>query len=361
MDARAFRANFPVLERVAYLNAGTDGPIARAAADAAARELEAEATDGRIYSHFERRRALCDSLRAAYASLLGCDLAELALTTSTSEGIGAVLGGLDLGPGDEIVTSDNEHPGLVGPLLVARRRGVAVKAVRFADVADAVSAATTLVAVSHVNWHTGELAPDALAGVPVPVLLDGAQGAGAVDVDVRALGCAAYAASGQKWLCGADGTGMLYVAPDFKELVRPTRPGYTAFEDATRGMDSTFSADARKLDAISLPREGVALSLAALELLVAAGLEDIQARAAQLAAQLASRLEESGRKVHPRGPTTLVAWEDGDPEATRRRLAEQGVSIRNLPGTPYLRASVGAWNDESDLERLLTGLGAAAG
>ena len=361
MDARAFRANFPVLERVAYLNAGTDGPVARAAADAAARELESEATDGRVYSHFERRRALCDSLRAAYASLLGCDVAELALTTSTSEGIGSVLGGLDLGPGDEIVTSDNEHPGLVGPLLVARRRGVSVKAVPFNAVADAVSAATTLIAVSHVNWHTGELAPDALAEVPVPVLLDGAQGAGAVDVDVRALGCAAYAASGQKWLCGADGTGMLYVAPDFLERVSPTRPGYTAFEDASRGLDSTFSAEARKLDAISLPREGVALSLAALELLVATGLEDIRARAASLAAQLASRLEESGRTVHPRGATTLVAWEDGDPEATRGRLAEQGVAIRNLPGTPYLRASVGAWNDESDLERLLTALGAAAG
>jgi L-cysteine/cystine lyase len=356
MDARAFRANFPVLERVAYLNAGTDGPIARVAADAAVRELNAEAAEGRVYSHFERRRALCDALRAAYASLLGCDVAELALTTSTSEGIGAVLGGLDLGAGDEIVTSDNEHPGLIGPLLAARRRGVTVKAVRFADVADAVSATTTLVAVSHVNWHTGEVAPAALAEVPVPVLLDGAQGVGAVDVDVRALGCAAYAASGQKWLCGADGTGMLYVAPDFLERVSPTRPGYTAFEDASRGLDSTFSAEARKLDAISLPREGVALSLAALELLVATGLDDIHARGADLAAQLASRLEASGRRVRPRGPTTLVAWEDDDPEASRERLFAAGISIRNLPGTPYLRASVGAWNDESDLERLLSAL-----
>ena len=356
MDARAFRANFPVLERVAYLNAGTDGPIARVAADAAARELEAEVTDGRVYSHFERRHALADSLRAGYASVLGCDIAELALTTSTSEGVGSVLGGLDLGPGDEIVTSDNEHPGVVGPLLAARRRGVSVKAVPFNDVADAVTATTTLVAVSHVNWHTGELAPEALAEVPVPVLLDGAQGVGAVDVDVRALGCAAYAASGQKWLCGADGTGMLYVAPDFLERVNPTRPGYTAFEDATRGLDSTFSAEARKLDAISLPREGVALSLAALELLVATGLEDIQARAASLAASLASQLEAAGRTVHPRGPSTLVAWEDDDPEVTRERLFAEGFSIRNLPGTPYLRASVGAWNDESDLERLLSAL-----
>jgi selenocysteine lyase/cysteine desulfurase len=361
MDPAAFRAHFPVLDKIAYLNAGTDGPIARVAADAAAQELASEAADGRIYSHFERRRELNADLRAAYAAVLNCDVAELALTTSTSEGVGSVLAGLDLGPGDEIVTSDSEHPGVIGPLLVARARGVTVKAVPFQDLADAVTATTTLVACSHVNWLTGELAPAALKDVPVPVVLDGAQGVGAVPVDVKALGCAAYAGSGQKWLCGADGTGMLYVAPELLERVSPTRPGYSAFEDASKGLESTFAAEARKLDAITLPREGVALSLTALELLTATGLEDIQARAADLAEQLANALADAGRTVAPRSRTTLVAWEDADPEATRERLADAGVSIRNLPGTPYLRASVGAWNDDEDLGKLLSALAAAAG
>ena len=58
----------------------------------------------------------------------------------------------------------------------------------------------------------------------------------------------------------------------------------------------------------------------------------------------------------PRGRTTLVSWEDPDPEASRERLAEHGILVRNLPGTPYLRASVGAWNDEADIERLLATL-----
>jgi selenocysteine lyase/cysteine desulfurase len=361
IDAAAFRAQFPVLDRLAYLNAGTDGPLARVAVDAAAAELDSAAVEGRIHSHFERRRTLAADLRAAYADVLGCDVAEVAVTTSTSEGIGTVLGGLGLGPGDEIVTSDSEHPGLLGPLIIARERGVTIKAVPLRDVADAVSATTTLVACSHVNWLTGELAPAALRDVPVPVVLDGAQGVGAIAVDVRALGCAAYAGSGQKWLCGADGTGMLYLEPEFGERVSPTRPGYTAFQDATRGLESTFSPEARKLDAISLPREGLALSLAALELLTATGLDGIFARAASLAAELARQLADAGYAVAPRADTTLVAWEDPDPEATRERLAGEGIAIRNLPGTPLLRASVGAWNDESDLERLLSALGAAAG
>ena len=103
---------------------------------------------------------------------------------------------MEIGPGDEIVTSDEEHPGLIGPLIAARERGAEIRAVPFAQLADAVGPRTTAVACSHVNWRTGELAPAALAEVDVPVILDGAQGAGAVPVDVVKLGCAAYAAAG---------------------------------------------------------------------------------------------------------------------------------------------------------------------
>jgi L-cysteine/cystine lyase len=60
--------------------------------------------------------------------------------------------------------------------------------------------------------------------------------------------------------------------------------------------------------------------------------------------------------VAPRGDTTLVAWETSDPPAACARLADAGIVVRHLPGTPYLRASVGAWNDEADLERLLAAL-----
>ena len=228
-----------------------------------------------------------------------------------------------------------------------------MRAVPLRDVADAVGARTTLVACSHVSWITGELAPAALAEVDVPVVLDGAQGAGAVPVDVRALGCAAYAASGQKWLCGADGTGMLYVAPGFRERVRVVGPAYGSFDDIAR---EAFHPDARRFETASLSREAVAFSLASTRLLEAAGLDAVHARAAALANSLADALAERGRTVAPRGATTLVAWEEDDPPAAAARLAAAGVVIRHLPGRPLVRASVGAWNDDSDLERLLDAL-----
>jgi selenocysteine lyase/cysteine desulfurase len=349
------RAEFPVVERIAYLNAGTDGPIPAAAVRAARAELDAELTDGRVRAHFERRFELHDALRAGYARVLGCAIDDVAITTSTSDGIGRVLAGLDLGPGDEVLTSDQEHPGLIGPLIAARRRGATVRAVPMRELADAVGPATTLVACSHVNWVTGETAPAELAEVEAPVVLDGAQGAGAVPIDLQALGCAAYAASGQKWLCGADGTGMLYMAPAFRARVRMIAPGYLSFQDVSRGLESELRTEAQAWGA-PISREAAAFSLAALEVLEAAGFSAVHRRAAKLAAELAERLADAGRKVVPRAATTLVSFEDPDPPETRMRLAEAGVAIRDLPGTPLLRASVGAWNDESDLHRLLSAL-----
>ena len=87
-----------------------------------------------------------------------------------------------------------------------------------------------------------------------------------------------------------------------------------------------------------------------------AGWEEVQERAVAQARRLADLLRESGRAVMPRGATTLVAWEDPYAEQTRDRLAGAGVVVRNLPGRALLRASVGAWNDDSDLDRLLSAL-----
>ena len=110
MSLAALRSEFPILERVAYLNAGTDGPVPRAAQEAVAREIAAEVDDGRAHAHFERRFELMDALRSGYAELLGCTVDDLALATGTSEGLGKVLAGMEIGPGVEIVTSDRRAP-----------------------------------------------------------------------------------------------------------------------------------------------------------------------------------------------------------------------------------------------------------
>lgn len=346
-----------MLERLAYLNAGTDGPLPTVAARAGAEELLGEARRGRAGDHFERRHELADRLRGAYARALVCEPGQLALTTCTSEGLAGVIDGLDLHEGEEILTSDEEHSGLLGALGAARtQRGVSIRMVPLAQIAEAVGASTRLVACSHVSWMSGALAPADIAELEIPVLLDGAQGVGAVPVDVCALGCDAYAGAGQKWLCGPDGLGMLYVAPALRERLKTTRHGYFNLLDPHAGLEARLHEDARRFDAFALSAEALACALAAVQTLERAGWTTVHERAIALAAQLAEELQAAGRETAPRGESTLVSFASADPLAERTRLAEQGVVLRDIPGRPLLRASVGAWNDESDLERLLAGL-----
>jgi selenocysteine lyase/cysteine desulfurase len=357
VDVQALREQFPVMEQTAYLNAGTDGPLPRAAARAGAQELTQESELGRALAHFERRHELAEALREAYARALGCPSTEVALTTCTSEGLAVVIEGLGLGAGDEILTSDEEHPGLLGVLAgVRERHGVAIRLAPLHEICAAVAPRTRLVACSHVSWMSGSLAPVALSQLDVPVLLDGAQGVGAVPVDVHALGCDAYAGAGQKWLCGPDGSGMLYVSEALTERIGVTRRGYANLSDPGAGLNAHLHEDARRFDAPALSAETLAGALAAIEVLEGAGWEDVHERSRTLAGELAASLRAAGRSVAPRGDSTLVSFWSADPENERAQLAELGIVLRNIPERSWLRASVGAWNDERDLQRLLAAL-----
>jgi selenocysteine lyase/cysteine desulfurase len=357
VSTEALRDQFPVFERIAYLNAGTDGPLPAAAARAGAEELQGQARRGRTAEHFQRRHDLGDELRAAYARALGCEAGDVALTTCTSEGLSSVIDGLGLTGGDEILSSDEEHPGLLGALAAASElSGVTVRLVPFMDIADAPGPRTALVACSHVSWMTGRVAPAGLAEIDVPVLLDGAQGVGAIPVDVHALGCDAYAGAGQKWMCGPDGLGMLYVAPALRERLEVRRRGYGNLADPGAGLDASLHEDARRFDTFALSAEALASALAAVHTLERADWAAVHERAIALAERLVELLRAAGRDTAARGASTLVSFASADPVAERARLAERGVVLRDIPGRLQLRASVGAWNDESDLDRLLAGL-----
>ena len=337
--------------RAAFLNAGSDGPVPARAVEAARDEVGRQASEGRYTDYFARRGELRDQQRGEYAALLGCNAEELSLTTCTTEGIAIVCAGF--GRGDRIVTSDEEHPGVFGPLAQARARGAEIAVVPFGSLHEAVTADTTAVVCSHVSWVTGMVAPAELAEVGVPVVYDGAQGIGAIPVDVKALRCAAYAGSGQKWLCGPDGSGMLYIEPALRERVPPLVPSYWNMSEPDAGLDSALHETGRRWDNAGLSGETSRYALESLAVLGEAGWDAVHERGAALAERLAAELEERGHTVSPRGRTTLVSWQCDDTDAGLARAVEAGALIRNLPRRPLLRASVGAWNDETDTERLL--------
>jgi len=358
VDAEAFRAEFPVLERAAFLNAGSDGPVPRRAAEAVARQVHRELTEGRAgRPHFERLAGLGGELRALLAAMLGCMADDVALTRSTTDGISTVMSALTLGKGDEVLTSDEEHPGLLAPLEAARRRrGFDVQVAPFAELPDAIGPRTRLVACSHVSWVGGRVADTgALAAGDALLLLDGAQGLGAVPADVHALGCDFYCASGQKWLCGPDGSGCLYVRREIADELDPPWPSYLSLADPSRPSELEPHPGARRFD-LGFSGPLLAWSLGSVGLIQEAGPDWVHERGAGLAAELADLLTGRGFDVSPRDRSTLVSWAAADAESDVAALAERGVLVRYLPGRGLVRASVGAWNDEQDLQRLVGAL-----
>src|SRR3984885_8791556 len=320
-DPTPVRAQCPVLERLSYLNAGTEGPVPRAAAEAVRARIDAEAGDGRCgRPYFEALMELAGRARAGYATALGCEPTDVALTGSTTDGVNTVIGGLD------------------------------VRVVPFAELAGEVSSTTRLVACSHVSWVGGEVADvPTLVATGVPLLLDAAQALGAVPINVRELGCDFYAGSGQKWLCGPEGRGALFVRPDRLDDLLVPWPGYGSVADAANALEFEQAEGVKRFDHGFPAGMRSAWATASLGVFEEAGWEWVHERAATLAARLADRLAERGLSVWPRGRSTLVSWAAEDPDAEVARLAGEGVIVRSIPAFGLVRASVGAWTSAAGI------------
>lgn len=341
------------------MNTGTFGPLPRRTVEAMRARLAADLERGRSgHEYWELVAQLRDRLRAGYAALLHSSPDSIVLTTSTTEGCNIVVAGLGLGPEDEVVTTDSEHPGLFGALKASGAR-VRIASVRDKRVDEALAALegelsprTRLIGLSEVVWTTGNVLPvRELAGRGIPVLVDGAQAAGAIPVDVEALGCDFYTVSAQKWLLGPDATGCLYMRPERANELRLAFPSYFSWEyPGYEEKPGVARFDPGWIPVASL--EGLLASLAFAE---EAG-EERFAVALGMAARCRELLAERVEVVTEPDQATLVTWRaGGDPEEIARGLAAAGVVVRDLPGTGWVRASCGFWTSTGDLERLVRG------
>ena len=350
------RAQFPVLERYAYLNAGSNGPLARSTIDAFCGRARRDLDEGRSGTgYIDEMRALRAKAREGLAAVLGVDSSRVALVDSTMRGCAVVLAGLRLSPGDEVVTTDQEHFGLIGPLHATGASVVVVEADEDAILA-AVTARTRLVATSHVLWTTGRRLDlhRVRRESGIPVLVDGAQSAGAVAVDVGELDY--YTISAQKWLCGPDPSGALYVRD--LESVDVAAPSYFAQLSYEHSGAFVPHETAARFDSGWVGPSSLAALIAAL----VTHPDWRYSRGAEMAERCRALLDPLVDVVTPPGHSTLVSFRpSGDPTELVASLHERGVVVRELPGRNLVRASCGWWTSDDDLQRLVDGVRSGTG
>ena len=236
-DWKSVAGQFVVDPEVAYLNTGSLGSIPRPVLEAM------QAVDERLESNpveqgFGPVLAEAEAVRPKIADLFGCKTEEVTVTRNTTDGINQIAEGLNMQAGQRVLTSNHEHGGGLGAWkYLVKRRGVLL------DVADlgappasedevvekfkaAIRPETRVIMVSHVTFSSGVQTPIARLSELAHqhnclMVVDGAQAPGGVLVDVKALGCDAYASSGHKWLLGPKGTGLLYINEKVRDQITP--------------------------------------------------------------------------------------------------------------------------------------------
>jgi L-cysteine/cystine lyase len=380
----AVRESLPAVGAGIYLNTGTAGPLPAETAAVMAEMAAWELRTGRAHlDFFHEVLDRIEEARAAVAAVLSADIDQVALTNSTSHGMGIATWAVDWQPGDRAVTTTGEHAGGLGPLYALRDRlGIDLVHAEIGEGGDdertmaafdaLVTPGTRLVSLSHVSWSSGAVLPVARIAALARsrgalVVVDGAQSAGAVPLDVPSLGVDFYAVPSQKWLLGPEGVAALWVSPDVIGQARLTMPAYFSYERYDSRGGATAWPTARRFDAANWYKPsivGFARSVGWLGMYV--GLEWVYSRSAGQARAMAGRLAgiPGVEVVTPRHQmATLVTFRIAgwDAQAALDELGARVFAIaRTIPAMEALRISVGCFNSGAELERFSAAVGLLA-
>ena len=367
----AIRGEFPIFETATYLNSCSQGALSHRVRDAVEGWLAGWDTNGAEWDYWVERN---EAFRASIAQLIHADPDDVAVTTSVSQGVSALVSALRLdGDRNRIVISEYEFP-TIGQIAHAQElRGAEVVHVRpdadgaipperFAEAIDERTALVCCTTLSYRSGHrhdVGAIAEAAHAHGAL-VLADSYQACGAIELDVRSLGADVVTGGTVKYLLGTAGLGFMWVRRDVCEALVPTQTGWFADEDifAMSIADYSPHRSARRFDSGTPPVPALYAGVAGLSLVADAGVTAIEAHVRTLVDRLLDGLDELGaavvtpRDAAKRGP--LVCVRSTDVDALVAALA--GERIVASQREDKLRVALHLYNVDEDVDALLAAL-----
>lgn len=371
MDLARFRKEFPVVDRMLYLNHASEAPVSRPVRVRIDEYIDIAEGDPDAAPGDQTR------LKELLAQLLGGSPTEYAVMPNTATALNIVANGLTWQPGDNVVVPAEEYPANTYPWLALRARGVEVRVVPLtpdlrvdpAAVAARVDERTRVLAVSAVEYLSGfrndlkrlsQIAHEKGA----LFVVDAIQAAGALPIDVVADGIDVLAAGGYKWLLGPIGTGFAYFARSTWSQILPVLPGARSSVkgSADAGMEFQLLDTAQRFETGCLPFSLLYGWTAGLELLLEADVAAIQAHLLTLTDRLIAGLRAKGYQVvspverseERSGIVVFTAGSEAANEALAERLYKQKIVVAVRGGR--CRVSPHFYNTAADIDRLLEAL-----
>lgn len=370
-DWSSFRAQFPVTERFAYMNHAAVSPLPIACRDRMQAYL-AELTGHGAANYPEPIRGPLAQVRSLSARMLGTKPGRIFVVRSTTQGIGVVATGLQVGEGDNVVLAEKEFPANIRPWLPLRRRGVELRFVRprdgrvgIDDVAALMDARTRAVSLSFVQFLSGfrldvprvaELCRrhDAL------FVVDGIQGVSVFPLDVEAAGVDFLSADSHKWMLGPEGVGIGYASARAMDRIDPALEGWMSVERPFDFFDieQPLKKSAARFEEGAYNVAGIHGLVGSLELLLERGAPALSERILHLTDVLCEGLRRVGWSVlSPRkhrgekSGIVLTTREGVDFDALEQRLRQNAI-VASIRGGA-LRVSPHAYNTEDEIERVV--------